>query len=77
MSKRQRGVVLTHHGKERLEAAIAAAQEREKDGKRFTQAELEERSQVSVKTINKICQAQAGVDKSEIEDSLVLIDQIS
>ncbi|MEM6517700.1 MAG: WD40 repeat domain-containing protein [Cyanobacteria bacterium P01_C01_bin.70] len=68
MSKRQRGVVLTNHGKERLEAAIAAAQEREKDGKRFTQAELEERSYLSTKTIKKICQAQAGVDRSKIED---------
>lgn len=68
MSQRQRGVVLTNHGKERLDAAIAAAQELEKDGKRFTQAELEERSQLSVKTIKKIRQASVGVDKSKIED---------
>jgi hypothetical protein len=72
MSKRQRGGVLTNHGKERLEEAIAAAQEREKDGKHFTQAELEERSQLSINTIKEIRQVQAGVDKLKIEDLLCL-----
>ncbi|MEM6427173.1 MAG: hypothetical protein AAF728_18760 [Cyanobacteria bacterium P01_D01_bin.128] len=40
MSNRQRGVVLTDCGQERLETAIATAQDQEKYGKRFTQAEL-------------------------------------
>ena len=54
MSRRQRGVVLTDRGKERLEAAIASAQDQEKYGARFTQAELEDRIGCNRKTIKKI-----------------------
>ncbi|MFG6097366.1 NB-ARC domain-containing protein [Leptothoe sp. ISB3NOV94-8A] len=54
MGNRQRGVVLTECGKEKLEVEIAAAQEAEKYGKRFTQAELSERANLSIKTIKKI-----------------------
>jgi hypothetical protein len=42
MPRRPRGVFLTDRGLERLEAAISAAQEAEKYGKRFTQDELYE-----------------------------------
>ncbi|WP_088430126.1 WD40 domain-containing protein [Halomicronema hongdechloris] len=67
MSQRQRGVVLTEPGQKRLEAAIAAAQDREKYGKRFTQAELEERAGISRKTIKKICDRTAPVDEASVQ----------
>ncbi|NER83873.1 MAG: hypothetical protein F6K42_30890, partial [Leptolyngbya sp. SIO1D8] len=66
MNQRQRGVVLTDLGWERLESAIAAAQETEKYGKRFTQAELEERAGISRKTIKKIRQRTAPVDETSV-----------
>ncbi|NEQ42760.1 MAG: NACHT domain-containing protein [Leptolyngbya sp. SIOISBB] len=67
MSKRQRGVVLTEYGLERLEAAIAAAQNQEKYGKRFTQAELSERANLSIRTIKKIRQGTAPVDQPSVK----------
>ncbi|MEM6517708.1 MAG: NB-ARC domain-containing protein [Cyanobacteria bacterium P01_C01_bin.70] len=67
MSKRQRGVVLTEYGLGKLEAAIAAAQDAEKFGNRFTQAEIEERVGSSRKTIKKIRDRSAPVDKASVE----------
>jgi len=67
MSQRQRGVVLTESGQKRLEAAIASAQDREKYGKRFTQAELEERAGISRKTIKKIRQGSTSVDETSVQ----------
>ncbi|WP_225885327.1 NB-ARC domain-containing protein [Leptolyngbya sp. KIOST-1] len=66
MSRRQRGVVLTDRGKQRLEAAIASAQNQEKYGARFTQTELAERSQLSGKTIKKICEQTSATDDRSI-----------
>ncbi|MEO0374475.1 MAG: NB-ARC domain-containing protein, partial [Cyanobacteria bacterium P01_A01_bin.17] len=66
MSKRQRGVVLTKHGLARLEAAIAAAQDAEKFGSRFTQAEIEERVGSNRKTIKKIRDRSASVDQASV-----------
>ena len=66
MSKRQRGVVLTERGKERLEAAIASAQKTEKYGKGFTQEGLSERAKLGVKTIKKI-RAQIPADKTSVQ----------
>ncbi|WP_240966809.1 NB-ARC domain-containing protein [Nodosilinea sp. P-1105] len=66
MSRRQRGVVLTDRGKQRLEAAIAAAQDQEKYGKRFTQAELSERADLSIKTIKKIRDQTEATDEGSI-----------
>lgn len=64
--KRYRGVVLTERGLERLESAIAAAQEQQKYGKRFTQAELEELTGISIKTIKKIRNCTAPVDEASV-----------
>ncbi|MBE9135743.1 NACHT domain-containing protein [Nodosilinea sp. LEGE 07088] len=64
--KRYRGVVLTQPGVDRLEAAIATAQDEEKYGKRFTQAELAERTDLSIKTIQKIRQRTAPVDETSV-----------
>ena len=47
---RYRGVVLTPLGAGRLEKAIILAQDQEKFGSRFTQAELSERAKLSIKT---------------------------
>lgn len=66
MSNRQRGVVLTDCGKERLENAIAASQDQEKYGKRFTQTELSERADLSIKTIKKIRAGSASVDETSV-----------
>jgi WD40 repeat protein/transcriptional regulator with XRE-family HTH domain len=66
--KRYRGVVLTERGLKRLESAIATAQEQQKYGKRFTQAELEELTGISIKTIKKIRQGDQGVDQSKIAE---------
>lgn len=66
ISRRQRGVVLTDRGKARLEAAIATAQDQEKYGTRFTQAELEERTQLSIKTIKKILEQASPTDESSV-----------
>ena len=66
MSNRQRGVVLTDLGQQRLATAIAAAQDDEKDGKRFTQAELSERARLSIKTIKKIRQGNQPTDEESV-----------
>ena len=63
---RSRGVLLTDSGKKRLEAAIAEAQEKEKYGKRFTQAELSDRAGLSIKTIKKIRECTAPTDETSV-----------
>lgn len=67
MSHRQRGVVLTDRGKQRLEAAIASAQDQEKYGARFTQPELESRAGLSIKTIKKIRHQDGPADQLRVE----------
>jgi hypothetical protein len=64
--KRYRGVVLTQPGIDRLEAAISTAQENEKYGKRFTQTELSERANLSIKTIKKIRDRTEATDEGSI-----------
>jgi WD40 repeat protein len=66
MSHRQRGVVLTDRGKQRLEAAIASAQDQEKYGARFTQPELESRAGLSIKTIKKILDQRVPIDEASV-----------
>ncbi|MEM9120562.1 MAG: NB-ARC domain-containing protein [Cyanobacteria bacterium P01_F01_bin.56] len=68
MSKRQRGVVLTDRGLERLEAAIASAQEAAHRDKRFPKEEIAARAQTTTKTLNKIFERVLGVDKSKLRD---------
>ncbi|MEO1148146.1 MAG: NB-ARC domain-containing protein, partial [Cyanobacteria bacterium J06638_22] len=66
MSKRQRGILLTDRGQEKLEGAIATAQDAEKGGKRFTQAELSERANLSIKTIRKIRDRSTPIDETSV-----------
>jgi hypothetical protein len=61
---RYRGVILTPQGLRRLENAIVLAQEREKFGSRFTQAELSERAKLSIKTIKKIREGTIPIDEA-------------
>ncbi|MEM9815174.1 MAG: NB-ARC domain-containing protein [Cyanobacteria bacterium P01_D01_bin.6] len=68
MSKRQRGVVLTDRGLERIEIAIAAAQEAAHRDKRFPKEEIAARAQTTTKTLNKIFERVLGVDKSKLRD---------
>ncbi|MEM9007068.1 MAG: NB-ARC domain-containing protein, partial [Cyanobacteria bacterium P01_F01_bin.86] len=64
--RRMRGVVLTQQGIDRLEAAIVKAQDKEKYGKSFTQVELSERVNLSIKTIKKIRDRTAPVDEVSV-----------
>ena len=66
MNKRLRGIVLTDSGYEKLKGAIATAQHTQKDGKRFTQAELSELSGLSTKTIRKIRDRSTPVDETSV-----------
>ena len=63
---RYRGVVLTPQGLRRLEDAIALAQEQEKFGSRFTQTELSERANLSIKTIKKIREGKVPTDEASV-----------
>jgi hypothetical protein len=80
MPPRQRGVVLTDRGLERLESAIASAQDEEKYGKRFTQAQLKERTEfapgkgLSIKTIKKIRKRTAPVDPQSVQNLFEAFD---
>lgn len=67
MINRQRGVVLTQPGLARLQGAITAAQDQEKYGQRFTQAELEARAGISRKTIKKILAGTTPVDVASVQ----------
>ncbi|MEM7063458.1 MAG: NB-ARC domain-containing protein [Cyanobacteria bacterium P01_B01_bin.77] len=66
-SKRNRGITLTRPGIDRLEAAIATAQANKKHGQRFTQAELSEQADLSIRTIRKIRERSAPVDKASVQ----------
>jgi AAA+ ATPase superfamily predicted ATPase len=68
MSKRQRGVVLTEQGLERLHAKIKDIEATWPSGKRFTRSELAEQATLSPKTVKKIFDAKIGVDKRGLED---------
>ena len=57
---------MTPQGIKRLEESIALAQEREKSGSRFTQAELSERVKLSIKTIKKIRERKALTDENSV-----------
>lgn len=63
---RYRGVVLTPQGLQRLEKTIALAQEQEKFGSRFTQTELSERANLSIKTIKKIREGKIPTDEASV-----------
>lgn len=61
--KRRRGVVLTHAGLKRLQAAIAAVEITENNGERFTLEELGERIRVSTKTLSRLWSLNSGLDR--------------
>ncbi|WP_205370198.1 AAA-like domain-containing protein [Thermoleptolyngbya sp. PKUAC-SCTB121] len=61
--KRRRGVVLTHAGLKRLQAAIAAVEIAENDGERFTLEELGDRIRVSTKTLSRLWSLNSGIDR--------------
>ncbi|GAB4463524.1 MAG: hypothetical protein OHK0037_16270 [Elainellaceae cyanobacterium] len=61
--KRRRGVVLTHVGLKRLQAAIATAEIAENNGERFTLEELGDRIRVSTKTLSRLWSLNSGLDR--------------
>ncbi|GAB4155778.1 MAG: hypothetical protein Fur0046_35710 [Cyanobacteria bacterium J069] len=64
--KRRRGVVLTHAGLQRLQAAIATAEMVENNGNRFTLEELGDRIRVSTKTLSRLWSLSSGLDRRTI-----------
>jgi hypothetical protein len=61
--KRRRGVVLTHAGLKRLQAAIASVEIAENNGERFTLEELGDRIRVSTKTLSRLWSLNSGLDR--------------
>ncbi len=61
--KRRRGVVLTHTGLKRLQAAIAAVEIAENNGERFTLEDLGDRIRVSTKTLSRLWSLNSGLDR--------------
>ena len=66
-SKRSRGMLLTAVGLKRLQAAIVAAEQQEKPGKRFTQEKLSLRMRVSTKTVSRLLSLTAALDQRTLK----------
>lgn len=64
---RKRGVVLTEVGLQRLNTARRQAEIQENQGDRYTLEELCDRTQLSLKTITKVLDARATVDRQSLE----------
>jgi WD40 repeat protein len=65
--KRQRGVVLTPEGLQKLQEARLEAEIQENCGERYTLEELSERTGLDIHTIRRVLDCQFGVDKRTIE----------
>lgn len=66
-SKRSRGVILTLHGWDKLQAAKAQAEFDENYGNRFTLEELSDRTSLGLNTINKVLKRTKPVDKQTLQ----------
>ncbi|MBD2259293.1 NB-ARC domain-containing protein [Pseudanabaena sp. FACHB-2040] len=66
-STRVRGVVLSPHGWQRFQAAKQQAESEEAWGKRFTQEDLIERTELSSNTLSRILNRELGVDRQSLE----------
>ena len=65
--KRDRGVILTSKGWQKLQQAIQVEEAEHNWGKRFTREQLSERTNLSLQTISRILKREEGVDKGSIE----------
>ncbi|NJO44016.1 MAG: hypothetical protein HC769_24335 [Cyanobacteria bacterium CRU_2_1] len=65
--KRNRGVILTFHGWEKLQAAMTQAEFNENAGNRFTVEELSDRTCLAVHTIARVLKRSEPVDKQSLQ----------
>lgn len=65
--RRQRGAILSVRGLARWQAAIAAAEQAEQSGRRFTLEELGDRTRLAPKTVRKVLKREVSVDKSTLD----------
>jgi hypothetical protein len=66
-SKRSRGVILTIHGWEKLQAAKAQAEFDENNGNRFTLEDLSDRMSLALHTITRVLRRTEPVDKQSLQ----------
>jgi WD40 repeat protein/transcriptional regulator with XRE-family HTH domain len=66
-SKRNRGVILTAKGWQKLQQAMQTAEAGENWGQRFTREQLSDRTGLSLQTISRILKREAAVDRLSIE----------
>ncbi|MBD1916469.1 MULTISPECIES: NB-ARC domain-containing protein [Cyanophyceae] len=66
-STRVRGVILSPHGWQRFQVAKQQAESEETWGKRFTQEDLIERTELSSNTLSRILNRELGVDRQSLE----------
>jgi WD40 repeat protein len=69
--KRQRGVVLTPEGLQKLQEARRSSELEENFGKRYTLEQLSERTELDINTVKKVLDCQQGVDKRTLEHFFV------
>jgi len=69
--KRQRGVVLTPEGLQKLQEARRSSEFEENFGKRYTLEQLSERTELDINTVKKVLDCQQGVDKRTLEHFFV------
>jgi AraC-like DNA-binding protein len=65
--QRNRSFILTYEGKRRLEAAIQAFEHKYNYGEQYTIQELSDQTGLDTKTIRKVLNAEAGVNRSTLE----------
>ncbi|MCC3503546.1 MAG: AAA-like domain-containing protein [Microcoleus sp. PH2017_29_MFU_D_A] len=65
--KRQRGVILTLQGLEKLEAAKTKAEFEQNSGNRYTLEQISDRTRLAVNTVMKIYTREAGVDRNTLK----------
>ncbi|NJO78348.1 MAG: hypothetical protein HC827_07335 [Cyanobacteria bacterium RM1_2_2] len=66
-AKRDRGVILTTKGWQKLQQAMQAAAAEQNWGQRFTREQLSDRTRLSLQTIARILKREAAVDRLSIE----------
>lgn len=66
--KRQRGIVLSVHGRQRLRKAIRQVETAENQGQRYTAKELSQRVDISEATMSRIWSGKSGIDRRSLQD---------
>lgn len=66
-AKRERGVILTMKGWQKLQQAMQTAEATQNWGQRFTREQLSDRTGLSLQTISRILKREEAVDRQSIE----------